>query len=490
MQRGDGVFASSNDYYIGALFAILSGKTLTVQAGVNVHFLPGASILLKGGGLLVQGTADRPVTFAPLPGTDGSGSAAFVLQSGFDYSAMVLQNAAFSSLSNAFVDNQASGSNTGALQATNVSFSNATAAFWPMTTIAGLHVQASTVSFTNGAVLTACTVDASTVMSAGAVFSISDAVISGSAISLAMTGRSNAVTPWELTGTNGHYAYELVTFSNVACTASSMRFAYYNPGDDYQIGVFLLLNSAFSSTAFDVDATSVYGPNPQLVTVGSTLSSCSVGPTSPLWIDTSVVSNATIVSQNTQYGGTVVVTNSALSQVSLFAGKVLRVSNSSLSLQSTPGAFMANSLAATGTSFSGFGASGIPVQNALVQGCSFLGANTSASVGLVVDGWLTMSDSAVSGVDTLFVFNPDTSNTQVSGCALASRASAAGAAPPYLVNNSSPFDINMANNTWGAAFQAISSGMGVPVLSQFISDVFLNIAYGQVVFQPFASAPV
>ena len=101
-----------------------------------------------------------------------------------------------------------------------------------------------------------------------------------------------------------------------------------------------------------------------------------------------------------------------------------------------------------------------------------------------------MNDCTLSGVDTLFSLLPTSRDVNVSGCVLLGNVNS----PTLLVNNSSPYPAGMANNYWGASYQAITgidgvSGAPTYALSNFVRDVFSDISLGLVTFLPFAPAP-
>jgi hypothetical protein len=190
-QSGNVTFLAGNIYYISGQFGILAGRTLTIQAGVSVLYAAGASIVIKGGGLSVLGTASAPVTFTPQPDTDGSSVLALVFKSGVDYGNVVLQNAVFSSLGQSIVDDTAAGSNVGVLSsAANLTFFNTSVTFWPPITVANLAILNSTASMSQtslaGAILTGSTLSFST-----RSVSISVALIVSSTLNLYSPGDSS-----------------------------------------------------------------------------------------------------------------------------------------------------------------------------------------------------------------------------------------------------------------------------------------------------------
>lgn len=134
----------------------------------------------------------------------------------------------------------------------------------------------------------------------------------------------------------------------------------------------------------------------------------------------------------------------------------------------------------------GAGTGGVTLSNAVASQSAFTGPGFGP--GLTVVGTLAMSNCTVGGADTLLTFAPSAAPgaASVRDCALLSAlAPAAGDPPPYVVDNQSPWNVNLQNNYWGDAFTAAPEQ-----LPRFIRDVFDDVALGEVAYLPMAaSAP-
>jgi hypothetical protein len=429
----------------------VTGSTLTINAGVTVYYEPGASIVLKGAQLLVLGTPLAPVVFAPQPTSDGSTCSGLVFQSGFNYSSMILQNAIFINLGNALIDSVVAGPNVGALSATNLTFNSTNAALAPAVTVGGLVLISTNASFASTTLLSSISCLASSLSFGGwNPVSLTGGILSACAIT------SNTNNPFTLAGiqsTNGSLNLNV----QYGWQASSS---------------FLISASTFNSTkiAWNVGG---WFHTYSLSFVGCSLSNVSAsfypGP-----------SDSLLASFD----------NSYINQGTWAIGVPMSIINSSWVLGSAGTFMVTGGLTASSSAFDFSSmATGFPVTNAAFSGCTLVGGGHNT--GLVVDGSLLMNGSSLSGVDTLFVLNPDSTNVVVANSILTSSLTSAGSAPPYLVNNSSPYGANMQHNFWGSGFQAqtgTNALNGAPqyALSSFIYDFIIDVNLGIVTFLPFS----
>jgi hypothetical protein len=475
-----------NDYYIGSLFAILASHTLTIEAGVNVYYEPGASILLKGGRLRVLGTVDEPVTFAPQHGSDGSAVKALVLMAGFNYSAMVLQNAIFDNVGQSVVDNPSAGSNVGSLSAANITLIGGTTAFaFPINinqdnnvplsqpiSINGFTIRQSTVSFraSNPGIV----ISNLNCLDSVLTMYLTAHIGAGLATNCSFVGLG--VGP-DING-NGYSPEKVLKVAGVTFVSSTILLDANWPG--VTSAAFPL---QFSECTF-IACEMLWGQS-----LRSPLASMWHAHPLQLSIVRSSFLNCSLNSRQEQGGS---------------GSWLLQYGNSASFLSLT-------SSTVTGTSFDILGGVVIDLSYVeLPEGGLVLGqhgANTitqstfrpslgpdSDSIALVVNGLLAMADSMLDGFTTLFVFGPGSASVSVSNCLLLSSLNASASPPPYLVENNSPYSTNLSNNYWGDGFQAATgddsfTGLPVYVLSSFIYDVYSNVTVGEVLFAPFAAAP-
>jgi alpha-tubulin suppressor-like RCC1 family protein len=470
-QLGNVTFTSGRFYVISGTFGILAGRTLTIEAGVTVLYVPGAQIVIKGGSLSLLGTSQQPVTFMPQPGVDGSGVSALVFQAGVDYGGVLLQNAVWSDLGSALVDSASAGSNSGALvNAVNLTFINTALSF------------SQTTSLISAVLLNA------TLTSTSPLFNLRDASLTASTLTFQPSQASGVyVTQSASTLHWGTFrGQEAVTLHNVQGNGSSVSLRL--PGENYRTGALSIFDSSFTNSVFQFTGPAVTGS--MLVVYDSSFTSC--GTTgAAAWLYNTTMTGGTL-DVTDQYLGQVVVSASSFSGMQRFAAvTTLTASTSSFAGMSS---LSAGSLAATDSTFLFNSTLGLPVQSANMnlQRCTLTGSGHG--VGVVVGGTLSMTGCTVSGVDTVLVLNAGASSVAVSGSALLSSLGADSAAPPYIVENRSPYNANLQGNFWGDAFMTVAgvdatSGEPTYVLSRFIYDVYTVVQYGEVLFLPFAAAP-
>jgi hypothetical protein len=304
---------------------------------------------------------------------------------------------------------------------------------------------------------------------------------------------------------------EAVTLHNVQGNGSSVSLLFDNLGWQYGLfaiaGALSIFDSSFANSVFGF----TYGggglrTGPMLVAHDSSFTNCSTNG-AIAWLYNTTMTGGTLDVTH-PWLGQVTVSASSFSGMQAFAAQTLTATTSSFAGLSSLSvsdsttvngtsfsdvqSFSAGSLAATDSAFL-FNSLviGLPVQSANLQRCTLTGSGHG--VGLVVDGTLSMTGCTVSGVDTVLVLNAG-SNVVVSGTALLSSLGAVSAAPPYIVENRSPYTANLQGNFWGDAFMAAAgvdavSGEPTYVLSRFIYDVYTIVLYGEVLFLPFAAAP-
>ena len=414
VQDSNVVLSNAYNYFISGVFGMLAGATLTIQPGVNVYFLPGASIIIKGGGLKVQGTASSPVTFAPVPGTDGSGVTALSFSSGFNYSTMVLQNVLWQSVGQSIVDVTSSGANVGLLSAANLTFVNTSATIWPPTTVLNL------------------------------------AVLNGAAVTLSQSLYASNITVNNALLTVNSRCYA----SSVTVTQAGTLTVPYDWSYLYNVAI-----SAFSTLR--LQNAQIFGAS---------------------FIDATVIAQ-----RNTWYGISTFLTGARVTRSSVSAADSMTLVSSAF-VNST---LTSPTTTATGTTFTLDPVAGFAVQTGTFTGCTFSG--TGLGLGLVVSTALTMTNSTISGADTVLTLQATSTSVQVSGSRLLSTLNPSSAAPPYVVNNLSPYTTYLSNNYWGSALQAVTgtntqTGKPIYALNALVYDVFVNLNVGKATVLPFANA--
>jgi hypothetical protein len=432
VQAGNVTFYSGSDVIISATFVVLTGRSLTIQPGVTVYYQAGASIVIKGAGVLsVQGTPDSPVMFTAAAGVDGSGVVALSLQNAFDYAGLLIQNVVWANLGAALVD---VGTNTGVVRGANWTLVNTTWATSLQTSLAGLLLS-------DAAALTFSMVDASSVALS----------------SLACTHSSISVTAY------GSVAFDSGALSGCALSVNmNMNMGWSTGGGMTLSGVAidasaLAVKSAWGTSLSFTDCT--LGAS----SITSTLAF--YGPVAYTFLRSTLRSSRFMCTGNYNtctlaFDGSSLVDLSGLTSTIITAVSI----SSSVVSWSTP--------------------DGVSLINAVAAQSSFTGPGFGA--GITALGSFAMSACNVTGADTLLTFAPATTGTPtVTGCSLLSTVSpASGAAPPFVVNNRSPADVRVAGNFWGAEFTAAPSQ-----LPSYIYDVFDDLTVGEVLYMPMAQAP-
>lgn len=380
---------TAGNFIINGQLGILSGRTLTIDRGVNLYFLPGASIVLRGCSLLVSGTFESPVTFLPYPGSDGSTTNALVFMGGFNYSAITFQNVVFMNLGSALSERSSAGDNFGSFVATNLTLMNTTISFTFAITISvlGFRLQSSTFSVRYTWNITCMDAVNSTI-----VFSTyaSRSNTPSDLYSLA-TDRYDIMLPAEL---HNSTLVETELIFDAGIYSCCWHFAYVPIVEVYDSRL-----SSFIATAI---------------------------PRVGLERITDAFGNAFYDAWS---AGSVFFFGCLFLDV-----PVLTVSSTSLS--SSLFYFNANS--------SGFRLYGTQTETIVVN-CTFIG--TGSGIGFIVDGRLTMNSSIISGIDTLFLLNANTRNVLVNNNTFSTPS--LDSTPPFIVINNSPYDADFTGNFWG-----------------------------------------
>ena len=491
IQSGNITFLAGNDYYISGTFGILKGRLLTIQAGARVFYYPGAKILIKSGSLSVLGTADAPVSFAPVDGLDGSGVQSFVFQSGVDYRNVVLQNAVWTGIGDCLADSTVTGSNMGSLSpASNLTFVNSAVDLWPPCSLSNLTLTSSSINIQQATSLSVVYGERSSAISCA-----SPAVVRG----ISLLDSSTA------------FFHTWANVSNVYTSASTLYFqapgylASFNVTNISTVEVpgIVMTDGHFSSSSFIQNAACWSGWSAAMSSISLSNSSVSVTGGGD-WLqggigftDCSLLNSNVLVRgascgwcgdwnvgsfslvDSVMHGGSLSFLGGSFTRSSIFAdtisGSFIQSSNSTFSVPSVqiggPCPFFSGTCVGACPVFASLSSSnssfevgnGLAIQSSTITRSSFhfsLPASAQPTA-FFSSGSLSFTDVTISGTATLFDLQPSSHDVSIHGSNLWSSLDATNSSAGYVVINRSPYDASLTGNYWGDTFEAVTGADAV-----------------------------